>query len=262
MIHYSPLKKRRREMTDMLRQHGVRVDRWIVEFDRDNLTDAMKSCFHPASWDLLSPSSTSPRKLKRHPLGKPIASRLRPTQISVVTKHYFALYLAAHEAGPSLILEDDVLLRNGFRKHLQTLHRELAKQRGLAFDVVMVGGCLKMYAQRKRYAAKKLTDHLYEKQEARCAHAYVVSPRGAQRILNSMPLTLPIDFQLSTAFKEEDLTVLWVEPWLAVQGDIDGGCVTEEFYRVAGPKRCPTMFLRPFPPAFNLSFLEKTRSDF
>lgn len=329
MIHYSPLRKRRREMTRMLEQHGVSIDRWIVEFDRENITASQAGCFHPNTWspafdvlpnarphhrrlrggaasdssDGYHPFASAIRKMKRHVLGKPIPSekRLRPTQISVVTKHYFALYLAAQQPGLSLILEDDVLLRNGFRDHIQKILNEAkaftsiandtnsnndnkkniadgaAQEEGTTnpaqpsggvggggaatttssswnFDVLMIGGCLKMHAHRKRYAAPRWTEHLYLKPEARCAHAYIVTPRGAQKLINSMPLTLPIDFQLSSAFKEEGMTVLWVEPWLAVQGDIDGGCVTMGFY-----KSCPTMFLKPFPPPFNLSFIDKAR---
>merc|ERR1711964_937409 len=83
------------------------------------------------------------------------------------------------------------------------------------------------YRRKRKMSAPQLNSHAYLKAEARCAHAYLVTNRGAAALLQSMPLTLPIDFQITTAMRERGLRSVWAEPWLSIQGDF-GECVTNE----------------------------------
>lgn len=106
---------------------------------------------------------------------------------------------------------------------VQTLMKEMPSDA----DVLMMGGCFNMKGSRAKYKATFVWKHFYKKQEARCAHAYIVTLAAARKLLSSVPLTLPIDYQISAAMKETNLQCYWIEPWLSVQGPI-GGCVTED----------------------------------
>jgi hypothetical protein len=288
MVHYSKSTKRRETITKLLKKHNVLVSKWILDFDRENVTNAMRECFHDSTKGFHFSSASSSQHFLFNNSKK--AARMRPRdtlnaiQSSVIIKHYYALYLAATQSKEdseivhpftkkvvpkyTLILEDDVFLRNGFAVHFDTLIKELedatndSSNGDSLFDVLMIGGCLNMHANRRRgsgikFPAPKVSAHTFLRQEARCAHAYVVSRDGAQKIMNSMPLTHPIDFQLNAAFKEEDLKVLWVEPWLAIQGDIDGGCVTASIYK----GKCPSVEKNPG-REFDVKFMESTAENF
>jgi GR25 family glycosyltransferase involved in LPS biosynthesis len=121
----------------------------------------------------------------------------------------------------ALVLEDDALLRVGFVRRLAEVMSDVPRP----FDIVMVGGCMNMHAWRRKFNATMITKHVYRKQEARCAHAFVVSQRGARRLLSSLPLSQAIDFQMTSAMHETNMDVYWVEPFLSVQGKT-GECVT------------------------------------
>ena len=223
MVHYTPLKKRRWKMAELLSIHGVTVE-WMTGFDKEDITADMKSCFHD-KW--VPTEYSNPKKAARHK-SRPI-SFLRPSQISVVVKHHSVLYdvvRSGHDL--ALILEDDAFLRAGFRARLAEVVHEMNALSGPKVDVVMIGGCMNMHAYRRKYKnMKKLSKHLYEKQEARCAHAFLVTKEGAKKLLAAIPLTFPIDFQMTAAMGESGLRTLWVEPFLSVQGNIDG-CVTND----------------------------------
>lgn len=234
MIHYTPMKKRKVAMTEMMAKHGVSVQ-WVDGFDKEVLNDTTASCFHAFHPEVYEKSNTPSERRKAHrhdqykyvPLGK--------SQRSVVTKHHSALY-DAYRFGysNSLVLEDDAYLRVNFTGRLGEIMRSVPS----TYDVIMIGGCMNMHAWRRKYKDVELvTKHLYKKREARCAHAYVVSQKGVRHLLSSVPLTQAIDFQMTSAMKEREMEVYWVEPWLSVQGpstecvtniDLGAACVSIE----------------------------------
>ena len=216
IVHYSPLTRRREYMEKLLAAHHIR-GHFVLGFDKEALTPAMVSCFH-TGWQ---PSLYRPSKRFRHQQ-QPLKV-LRLSQVSVVIKHHSALYdMVRHNYSTALILEDDAFLRSRFRERLRDVMALAARHQ---CDIVMVGGCMNMHAYRAKYRTVKLHKHLYEKQEARCAHAFVATQHAARALLSSLPLTLPIDFQITAAMQELKLRGCWVEPWLSIQGNL-GGCVT------------------------------------
>lgn len=310
IVHYSPASARRRHVENVLTAHGLQPDRshvapggwgvplrpveyrfapiWITAFDREELTKPMTGCLHQP-W--VPPSSGPPpqhrsdasaqRKAQRH--AKRPFERLKASQVSVVTKHHFAMYAATRWGCDwSVVLEDDVLLRYRFGERLAQLFdgdasfkapTAAARSPQVAagepspsggalltgypkvaapssrrprppFNFLVVGGCLRMRAWRAKFKATQITPHLWARAEARCAHAYAVANGAARSFLQSLPLTLPIDFQLSAAMNElaapggphgaalafgggdDVVRAAWVEPWLSVQTDVRDGCVT------------------------------------
>jgi GR25 family glycosyltransferase involved in LPS biosynthesis len=175
---------------------------------------------------------------------------LKPSQRSVVMKHHSAVYDAVRRNySAALILEDDAFLRANFRQRLREVMAEVPP----GFDIVWVGGCMKMHAWRRKFMTKQITKHVYEKAEARCAHAYIVSQAGARKLLQSFPLTLPIDFQMTSAMREHHMRSYWVEPFLSVQGNV-GGCVTNDLG--AG-----CVSVSKYDVAFDVKFADVTRVD-
>lgn len=241
VIHYSRNPKRRATMTARLAQYGIQAE-FVTGFDRQDMTDDMRRCFN--SWDADAirraesassgggnQSQQPSLRLQRH--DKMPVPKLISAQQSVVTKHHSALYDAyRRNYSRVLVLEDDALLRANFVRRLGEVVRGAPSD----FDVLMVGGCLRMFAYRRRYNTVMHSKHHYARREARCAHAFVVSQRGVREILASLPLTQAIDFQLTTAMQERQLSVFWIEPWLSVQNpEADAECVTGLFHTKCAP---------------------------
>ena len=240
-------KVRRSAMGRVFANHSVAIDAWVTALDREDLSKDDISCLHrrwePAEYRL-------PNKGKRHETQR--HEPLKPTQVSVNAKHHLAMYdVVSKGHGLALIVEDDVLFHACFADHLRSLLDSLVPNataiatgdapavcgsgaskgpaRSLGFDVLWIGGCMNMHAYRKKrkMAAPQLNAHAYLKTEARCAHAYLVTNRAAALLLQSMPLTLPIDFQITSAMRERGLRSVWAEPWLSIQGGF-GSCVTNQ----------------------------------
>ena len=218
MVHYHPpgnerAQKRYERMERILGAHNMSAD-YVLGFNKEDFTPPMISCLIE-KWE---PSKYTGLKVER----KQPRDRLKPAQRSVLIKHHSALYdMARRQFASALILEDDALLRTRFVQRLKVVMADVPRP----YDLVWVGGCIKMHAYRAKYRATRLTKHVYAKQEARCAHAYVVSQNGAQKLLQGYPFTLAIDFQITAAMVESNLLSYWIEPFLSVQGDF-GNCTT------------------------------------
>jgi GR25 family glycosyltransferase involved in LPS biosynthesis len=245
MIHYTPMKKRRVEMSKLLAHHNV-FPQWVTGFDKEVLNDTTAQCFHtwhPEEYRVKPKEHRSMEKKQK--LGK--------SQRSVVTKHHSALYdmyrMGYHHA---LVLEDDALLRTNFRQHLAEVMKEVPS----TYDVIMIGGCMKMFAYRRKFNTEQLSKHVYRKREARCAHAFVVSQKGARQLLSSLPFMDAIDFQMTAAMNELKMDVYWVEPWMSVQGP-SSECVT--LYDLGVP--CTFSTTQKVPREFDARFANDTVAD-
>ena len=271
MIHYQGVPgknqksmERRKLMTELLAVHNVSAQ-WVVGFDREALSAPMIECvtgWHPTNLSRYCPRNDhardcadnewfSDRKKQRHfgPNGVPLPS-LKPSQRSVVMKHHSAVYdQVRRNYSVAMILEDDAFLRANFRHRLADVMRAVPS----GFDVIWIGGCMKMHAYRRKFQTRLISKHIYEKREARCAHAYILSQAGARKLLASFPLTLPIDFQITAAMKEFEMASYWVEPFLSVQGNV-GGCVTNDLG--AG-----CVSVSKYDVAFDAKFADTTRVD-
>ncbi|CUG84181.1 glycosyltransferase family 25, putative [Bodo saltans] len=245
MIHYTPMKKRREAMSSMLAKHNV-FPQWVTGFDKEVLNETTAQCFH--TWR--PEEYRGKKKAERSMLGK---KALGKSQRSVVTKHHSALY-DMYRMGykHALVLEDDALLRTNFRRRLAEVMAEVPS----SYDVIMIGGCMKMFAYRRKFNTTQLSKHVYRKREARCAHAFVVSQKGARRLLSSLPFMDAIDFQMTAAMNELSMDVYWVEPWMSVQGP-SSECVT--LYDLGVP--CTYSTTQKIPREFDARFANDTEAD-
>ncbi|KAH9586536.1 hypothetical protein LSM04_008190 [Trypanosoma melophagium] len=248
VVHYTPLRHRRGNMTAMLRAHGVKAE-WVLGFDKEELNASTDSCFH-----YYDPQQLSGPKSRRYKTCGLFPRPLGPAQRSVVIKHFSAYYDAyQHNYQTVLVLEDDALLRVGFVKRLD----EVLRTTPSGYDAIFIGGCMRFYAWRRKSQTEYITKHIYRKQASRCAHAFILSQSGVRKLLRSLPLTEAIDFQMNLAMREENMTVYWVEPWLSVQGQFgEPTCVTKTDIKNAGSCRFSTQ--QRYSRSFDLSYLNET----
>jgi hypothetical protein len=80
-------------------------------------------------------------------------------------------------------------------------------------DFIFIGGCYNLQAV--YWQGVKVTDKLWKIPRSRCAHAYLMSLKGALLLLESLPLRFAIDYQISDGLGSPDL--YWVEAAEAYQ---------------------------------------------
>lgn len=137
--------------------------------------------------------------------GKP----LTPGEIGCLLSHKAVLeQIAQSDARLALVLEDDVIVGPA----LPELLKELAARAG-AFDLVRFLAGPKIDRLKKRKILGLGTGHLYRLLPLSCgAYAYVITPRGAQKLLAALPgSAFPIDMLMARTW-ETGLEALILHP--------------------------------------------------
>jgi hypothetical protein len=259
--------RRRVAMGAVFGKHGVHIDRWVTPMDREVLATEDIRCLHqrwePSEYRL--PRKARRHDTQRHEMLKPTQvsvnakhhlamydAVLRGHGLSLIVEDdvLFHACFADHlrnlldslryppPQNASAVGASAAAAATGdaadpsppvCHHHDHGSDARVPPPPSHGFDVLWIGGCMNMHAYRRKrkMLGAQLNPHAYLKAEARCAHAYLVTNRAAVALLQSMPLTLPIDFQITTAMRERGLRSVWAEPWLSVQGDF-GECVTNE----------------------------------
>jgi hypothetical protein len=107
-----------------------------------------------------------------------------------------------------LVLEDDVYLSQSFASVLDLVLRTVPDP----WDAVFLSQCYPgLTAWRKK--GVQVTPRLWRTGLGRCADAYLLSARGARKVLSSLPMRAVFDWHVN--FIEADL--LWLEPFAAWQ---------------------------------------------
>jgi len=143
-----------------------------------------------------------------HPLlaghGITKAERVEMTrqEVAVALSHITVWKLVAASNCPyTLVLEDDVYFRRGFARSLDRAWAELTERRGqsAAFDVLYLS-----YKEALAGAPKTpISNLLFRPQRGLWQlSGYVLSTRGAQRLLDSLPVHGPIDLWINYQFEK------------------------------------------------------------
>jgi GR25 family glycosyltransferase involved in LPS biosynthesis len=116
-------------------------------------------------------------------------------EIAVALSHVAVWRLiAAGDCPYTLVLEDDVYFRRGFAQALDRAWEELADRRLLPFDVLYLS------YEEARSGARKLpvSDALFSPVSGLWQlSGYVLSGRGARKLLNALPVRGPVDLWLN-----------------------------------------------------------------
>lgn len=205
IVHYTPLKERKLLLTEQLRREGLQQKAyWIENFDRETIKE----------W----PEFDIPDQ------------ELNKGIVAVNMAHVDALWkIAESEEGYGLVLEDDVVFKEGAVKLLKEYSAELPKDWDMFF--IGNGGGFHIPLWRRRPGK-----HVYLKENTktwwggdgatRCADSYFVTRKGALALLDTAPLKRPfrkpIDWALNQAIRDKNLKVYWLEPTLTHQGSQQG----------------------------------------
>lgn len=103
----------------------------------------------------------------------------------------------------ALVLEDDAVFAAEFPSVLQSVLADVPS----GWDFIVIGGCLDIHNTDERVSA-----YLYHFCQTRCTHGYIISYSGARKLLQSLPIRMPIDFQIWSMCDESDLKSYLVEP--------------------------------------------------
>ena len=209
VIHYTKLNERKQHIEQQLLNYGFDVE-FITEHDREKLTDHDTALFDT---DILTLS-----------------------EMSLIRKH-IACYerICKLNLDSALILEDDATLKPNFQTTLENYIKQLPKVWDLFY--IGEGGSFKFHIPDSIIKKQPPGTNVFYKSNystpwggsgsSRCADSYVVSNRGAYRILEY------IDRDDYKIMKEHDhllneialfklLKVYWAEPTIVSQESSDG----------------------------------------
>jgi len=178
--HYTALTARKRQMRKRLKAAGLNAYAFFVEMEPDYVNDSMRVCLGPKRRQTIDSMSDNP-------------NWRAPTrgEDSLAVKHLAAaLWLLRSQWARALILEDDAWFTQHLAAELDVLDPELEN---LDWDVIAIGTC---YHHRTPFG-RQVAPHVWMTQIMPCAHAYLLSRRGATSLLRTLPLQLPIDLQMN-----------------------------------------------------------------
>ena len=217
VIHYTKLISRKNFLDVQLSTVGLQGN-YITEFDQEDLTPQIVDQFYEKNpqihdskieklWD---PSIHTYRELKI-------------PEISCTIKHFEALRLIAeNQEDYGLILEDDVVFREGF---VEEFDRCLSLTPN-DWDAIFIGaGCGESFQRHKLSESEKVNEHcfLVDHPATNCAEAYLVKKEMADKIYKSaQPFHLISDWELAYQLFKFNAKVYWWAPSLIEQGSKNG----------------------------------------
>jgi len=183
--------ERRRHVEAQLARFGLRGE-YIHDFDADEITPELdRECF--------------------------AGDELSPGQKSCALKHVEALQrIAAHGWQRCLVLEDDVVLADGFVEGVQAA---LAETRDLPHPfVIYIGAGGNFYTPASRRQPGR---RIYEANKGRFTDSYVAGAEEARlrlAAIRSQPMHKPIDVTFETIDRQVGIRFLWLEDPVVEQG--------------------------------------------
>ena len=192
ICHWKKLIDRKKELLKKLEDQNIKQFTFIEEYDKDN-------------WNLAKLKELYPNVFERTPSGR----FLNFSEISLLLKHYHILNeLSVSDNSYSLVLEDDVIFCDDFLINLGKSFNQLPKD----WDLVWIGTCCNLHSD---YIHGK---YIYRENSSRCTHAYLISRKCANKILNNLTkITEAIDHSYNFFIKTLNLNNYWIEPSLAIQ---------------------------------------------
>jgi len=195
VIHYTQYTDRKTHILREFEKHNICNYVFIENYDKEDLTDSDRFNFEPS---------------------------LAPGKISLVLKHIEA-YRRISTEDPALIVEDDVILQDGFMDTLEQYYRELPSD----FDMCFIGSGGNLHIESNRI---RKDIHIYEKMQhpkTRCTDSYLITPVCAKNIceyFDTLHYKIPcnIDLWLNGVIGEINAKIYWAEPTIVTQGSETG----------------------------------------
>lgn len=202
VLHYSKLTSRKEHILEQFKKHGISDFEFIEQFDRENIT-----------------VENFPQFDKQYIMN-------RPGELSLHLKHFYVYQMMVNEnITEALVFEDDVVLSDGFKDKLTEYMAQLPSN----YDMLFLGdGCLLHIPSNElvsgQYVYKKNVETTDDGNggATRCTDSYVIHNRCAKKlydyIRSKRNISLPIDWWLNVAARDNNMEVYWGEPTIVSQG--------------------------------------------
>ena len=200
VTHYSPLSERKEKLNDYFSKTNLKVE-WIENENIEN------DFYAPEEKEWYNKMQTA------YPHDKTSFRPLLKTEISIAVKHYECFKrIAKSENEYAIIFEDDVIFKDSAMEKYADYLAETPSE----WDVIFFGyGCFLTVPSKQEGKLSYKLDKPY----TRCLDSYIIKKTACEKILKNLkPITLPIDFELTYSFMQNDLKVYWWEPPLTEQG--------------------------------------------
>jgi GR25 family glycosyltransferase involved in LPS biosynthesis len=209
VIHYKPLRHRKLAMKDRVRSVFGCDPVFIEDLDKKELSDVDLTC-------------VSNRSMQHQFIQRPTYKG----EDSLTLKHMAVLhFVAERRLTHVLVLEDDARFLHPDWLSPSSQWRSMFKELPSDYDLVM----LSSYGNLHRRGTQ-IGKHLYLAQQSRVSSMYLVSWKGALKMLQTLPIVGPFDFQINYATNHgvpstvprppfNDIKVLWSEPPMSDQFD-------------------------------------------
>jgi GR25 family glycosyltransferase involved in LPS biosynthesis len=166
VVHYKKLVARRQALEQRLREEGLEAQ-FVDQYDRDTITSEDRRLFdNGIDW----------LRFRR---------RMAPVQVAISLSHALCFREAADLPTPTLVLEDDALLAQGFAQGLARCLADLSS----GWDLLFLGdGCGFHIPQAMQVAGKSVHPKGREATPwggagaTRCTDSYVMTPRAAAEL--------------------------------------------------------------------------------
>lgn len=138
------------------------------------------------------------------------------SELSLLLKHKLVWeQTIQNELNYSIVFEDDVNLlsvenlNNFLRKGVEELHAK-------AGDLLWIGNIKKWNMYHIPEHEKNINNFAYFNKEcfSRCTHAYIISQKAAQIMLDNVHYNLPVDHLYNDIIQKKNLISGWSEPFL------------------------------------------------
>ncbi len=218
--HYKKLTDRKKYLDNILQKENFSNIYWFEDIDRDTMTkeDLTMYKYDKHRWLYLNSTWGHNYNDSRELRGPEIANAI--THIKIYK------YIIDNNIEIALILEDDCILYDNFKKNLLKYIEQLPKNFDTCFIGDAFGWTVDNYRtgffgqQNKNIIREDL--NIYPMKCGHTADAYIISLEGAKKIYNSiLPFCLPIDFEFNHIFITENVNNYWGHPALIHQGSED-----------------------------------------
>lgn len=205
IIHYTPLKERKQFLNTEMIKYSLQHE-YIERYDREKLSE-----FDLALFDI---------------------NKVKLSECSLIRKHIDAYCrISSSPVTYNLILEDDVILSEGFRQKIEIGLLQLPAD----YDMLFIGnGCNLHIPESELRPEKVIYKKCRESTEwggdgaTRCTDSYLVSHKCAVKLieyingLRQKKIQKPADWWLNQVIRELNLEVYWMEPTIVTQGSSIG----------------------------------------
>ena len=201
VIHYKKLTDRKLFMLSQFKKHNI-TDYEFIEIDRDELYNYNISMFQ--------------ENYAKH-------------QIAMSLSHFYAYKQISENYDNVLILEDDVILIDNFTDILNKYMTQLPTD----YDMLFIGDGCKLHIENVKLISNQ---NIYEKGlypthwggdgATRCTDSYIISKKCASMMceyINNLKykISLPIDWWLNIAARDNIFKVYWAEPTIVITQGIE-----------------------------------------